>query len=82
MIGLFQQIKTVARGFRAINNFVAIAYLCMFKLKHLPQNPCGTPYPVEMTLPNIVAGGRFHTARHETNFCLYCDQMHLLDQRQ
>lgn len=39
MNGLLQQTKTAARGFRTVNNFVAIAYLRMSKLKHLPQNP-------------------------------------------
>jgi hypothetical protein len=39
MNGLLQQTKTAARGFRTVKNFVAIAYLRMSKLKHLPQNP-------------------------------------------
>ncbi len=39
MNGLLQQTKTAARGFRNIENFIAIAYLRMSRLKHLPQNP-------------------------------------------
>jgi transposase len=39
MNGLLQQTKIAARGFRTIKNFVAIAYLRMSKLKHLPQKP-------------------------------------------
>ena len=39
MNGLLQQTKTAARGFRNIENFIAMAYLRMSKLKHLPQNP-------------------------------------------
>jgi transposase len=36
MNGMLQQTKTAARGFRTVKNFVAIAYLRMSKLKHLP----------------------------------------------
>ena len=39
MNGLLQQTKTAARGFRKTENFIAIAYLRMSKLKHLPANP-------------------------------------------
>jgi transposase len=39
MNGLLQQTKTAARGFRTVENFIAIAYLRMSKLKHLPANP-------------------------------------------
>jgi transposase len=39
MNGLLQQAKTAARGFRTVRNFLAIAYLRMSKLKHLPVNP-------------------------------------------
>lgn len=39
MNGLLQQTKIAARGFRNINNFIAMAYLRMSKLKHLPQTP-------------------------------------------
>ncbi len=39
MNGLLQQAKTAARGFRDLENFIAIAYLRMSKLKHLPQSP-------------------------------------------
>ena len=39
MNGMLQQTKRAARGFRTVQNFVAIAFLRMGKLKHLPQNP-------------------------------------------
>ncbi|MCP8464630.1 ISL3 family transposase [Pseudomonas sp. ZM23] len=39
MNGLLQQTKTAARGFRDVGNFIAVAYLRMSKLKHLPANP-------------------------------------------
>ena len=39
MNGLLQQVKTAARGFRDVTNFIAVAYLRMSKLKHLPTNP-------------------------------------------
>jgi len=39
MNGMLQQTKTAARGFRTTENFIAIAYLRMSKLKHLPDNP-------------------------------------------
>jgi transposase len=39
MNGMLQQTKRAARGFRTVKNFVAIAYLRMSRLKHLPQNP-------------------------------------------
>ena len=39
MNGLLQQAKRAARGFRTATNFIAIAYLRMSKLKHLPDNP-------------------------------------------
>jgi len=39
MNGLLQQAKRAARGFRTATNFIAIAYLRMSKLKHLPSNP-------------------------------------------
>ena len=39
MNGMLQQTKTAARGFRTVTNFIAIAYLRMAKLKHLPANP-------------------------------------------
>lgn len=39
MNGLLQQAKTAARGFRTVENFLAIAYLRMSKLAHLPVNP-------------------------------------------
>lgn len=39
MNGLLQQTKTAARGFRTVENFIAIAYLRMSKLAHLPAHP-------------------------------------------
>ncbi|WP_177137774.1 transposase [Hydrogenophaga aromaticivorans] len=39
MNGLMQNAKRAARGFRTSTNFIAIAYLRMSKLKHLPANP-------------------------------------------
>ncbi|APR03862.1 ISL3 family transposase [Thauera chlorobenzoica] len=39
MNGLLQKAKTAARGFRDPENFIAIAYLRMSKLEHLPKNP-------------------------------------------
>ena len=39
MNGLLQQAKRAARGFRTATNFIAIAYLRMPKLKHLPSTP-------------------------------------------
>lgn len=39
MNGLLQQAKRAARGFRTSANFIAIAYLRMSKLSHLPLSP-------------------------------------------
>ena len=39
MNGLLQQAKRAARGFRTATHFIAIAYLRMSKLKHLPDHP-------------------------------------------
>lgn len=39
MKGLQQQAKRAAKGFRTATNFIAIAYLRMSKLKHLPAHP-------------------------------------------
>jgi transposase len=39
MNGLLQQVKRAARGFRTAKNFIAIAYLRMSKLNHLPAHP-------------------------------------------
>ena len=39
MNGLLQQAKRAARGFRTTANFIAIAYLRMSRLKHLPAHP-------------------------------------------
>jgi transposase len=39
MNGLLQQAKRAARGFRTSANFIAIAYLRMSRLKHLPAHP-------------------------------------------
>ena len=46
MNGLLQQAKRAARGFRTATNFIAIAYLRMSKLKHLPAHPFA-PTPVK-----------------------------------
>ena len=45
MNGLLQQAKRAARGYRTASNFIAIAYLRMSKLKHLPANPLQTAAP-------------------------------------
>ena len=37
--GLLQQAKRAARGYRNVHTFIAIAYLRMSKLKHLPESP-------------------------------------------
>lgn len=47
MNGLLQQTKRAARGFRTVTNFIAIAYLRMAKLKHLPANPLRAAVPRE-----------------------------------
>jgi transposase len=39
MNGLMQQAKRAARGFRTAANFIAIAYLRLGKLTHLPSSP-------------------------------------------
>jgi len=39
MNGSLQQAKRAARGFRTARNFIAIAYLRISKLKHLPAHP-------------------------------------------
>lgn len=39
MNGLMQNAKRAARGFRTSKNFIAVAYLRLSKLKHLPPNP-------------------------------------------
>jgi transposase len=46
MNGLLQQTKTAARGFRTVENFIAIAYLRMSKLKHLPAHPMRPAIPL------------------------------------
>ena len=45
MNGLLQQAKRAARGFRTASHFIAIAYLRMSKLKHLPVNPMSPALP-------------------------------------
>ncbi len=47
MNGMLQQTKRAARGFRTVTNFIAIAYLRMAKLKHLPANPLRAAVPRE-----------------------------------
>ena len=39
MNGMMQQAKRAARGFRTAANFIAIAYLRLGKLTHLPASP-------------------------------------------
>ena len=52
MNGLLQQAKRAARGYRDVRNFIAIAYLRMSKLKHLPENPLipAKPYGLGRTI--------------------------------
>ena len=45
MNGLLQQAKRAARGFRTASHFIAIAYLRMSRLKHLPLNPLQPALP-------------------------------------
>lgn len=45
MNGLLQQAKRAARGFRNTENFIAIAYLRMSKLVHLPASPFEAAQP-------------------------------------
>ena len=45
MNGLMQQAKRAARGFRTTSNFIAIAYLRLSKLDHLPANPLVAALP-------------------------------------
>ena len=45
MNGLLQPAKRAARGFRTATIFIAIAYLRMSKLKHLPSNPLEPALP-------------------------------------
>ena len=50
MNGLLQQAKRAARGFRTARNFIAIAYLRMSRLKHLPANPLQLAIPQPVVL--------------------------------
>jgi len=45
MSGLLQQAKRAARGYRNTENFIAIAYLRMSKLVHLPTSPFKAAQP-------------------------------------
>jgi transposase len=45
MNGLMQQAKRAARGFRTATNFIAIAYLRLSKLTHLPASPLVAAMP-------------------------------------
>lgn len=49
MNGLRQQAKRAARGYRTAANFIAVAYLRMSKLKHLPFH---RTQPLHVRLPN------------------------------
>jgi len=42
MNGQLQQAKRAARGYRTAKNFIAIAYLSLSRLKHLPDHPFAT----------------------------------------
>lgn len=46
MNGQLQQAKRAARGFKTAGNFIAIAYLRMSKLKHLPSSPFALAAPI------------------------------------
>ncbi|MFM9437347.1 hypothetical protein ACFDR9_004434, partial [Janthinobacterium sp. CG_23.3] len=59
MNGLLQQTKTAARGFRTVKNFVAIAYLRMSKLKHLPHNPLRPVAPLMKAGTRYRSGSQF-----------------------
>jgi transposase len=52
MNGVLQQIKRAARGFRTAANFIAIAFLRMGKLAHLPASPFRPASP-RMATPTI-----------------------------
>jgi len=39
MNGQLQQAKRAARGYRTSKNFIAIAYLRLSRLRHLPDHP-------------------------------------------
>jgi transposase len=46
MNGLLQQAKRAARGYRTATNFIAIAYLRLGKLTHLPASPFSPATPL------------------------------------
>ena len=50
MNGLMQQAKRAARGFRTAANFIAIAYLRLGKLTHLPASPFVPALPLSAGL--------------------------------
>ena len=50
MNGLMQQAKRAARGFRTAANFIAIAYLRLGKLTHLPASPFVSALPLSAGL--------------------------------
>ncbi len=45
MNGLLQQAKRASQGLRTSRNFIAIAYMRMYKLKHLPASPFALAAP-------------------------------------
>lgn len=51
--------KTAARGFRNIENFIAMTYLRMPKLKHLPQPSCASRCPTLRVLPSYLSRSQF-----------------------
>lgn len=54
MNGLLQPTKTAARGFSTVRNVIAIAYLRMAKLKHLPANPFAPAAPLDLGITRHV----------------------------
>ena len=64
MNGLMQQAKRAARGFRTAANFIAIAYLRLGKLTHLPASPFCQPCPWPQASPHTMCEVKFHTERH------------------
>lgn len=65
MNGLLQQAKRAARGFGKASSFIAIAYLRMSKLKHLPSNPLQPATPQSSDwYTGVFENVKFHTKRH------------------
>ena len=65
MNGLLKQAKTADRGFRTVENFIAIAYLRMSRLKHLLINPLAPAIPRDYgVLVHRIWEVKFHSKRH------------------